>query len=110
MLFSEELFQEAQVFEQYYAEGAYFRLQQAYSCVGMSREYVVEERKISRSVIDIICREYEKGEDTIDICKVAVIKITIRTKRVQSADKKDVKEIPSGIVWKADLFSVLSFI
>ena len=65
MLFSEELFQEAQVFEQYYAEGAYFRLQQAY-LVYMSREYVVEERKISRSVIDIICREYEKGEDTID--------------------------------------------
>lgn len=73
MLFSEELFQEAQVFEQYYAEGAYFRLQQAY-LVYMSREYVVEERKISRSVIDIICREYEKGEDTIDICKVAVLK------------------------------------
>mgnify|MGYP000618134249 CR=1 FL=1 len=44
MLFSEELFQEAQVFEQYYAEGAYFRLQQAY-LVYMSREYVVEEKK-----------------------------------------------------------------
>ena len=44
MLFSEELFQEAQVFEQYYAEGAYFRLQQAY-LVYMSREYVVEESK-----------------------------------------------------------------
>ena len=28
----------------------------------------------SRSVIDIICREYEKGEDTIDICKIAVLK------------------------------------
>lgn len=38
------IFQEAQVFEQYYAEGAYFRLQQAY-LVYMSREYVVEERK-----------------------------------------------------------------
>lgn len=25
-------------------------------------------------MIDIICREYEKGEDTIDICKVAVLK------------------------------------
>lgn len=73
MLFSEELFQEAPIFEQYYSEGAYFRLQQAY-LVYMSREYVVEERKISRSVIDIICREYEKGEDTIDICKVAVLK------------------------------------
>ena len=73
MLFSEELFQEAPIFEQYYAEGAYFRLQQAYLSY-VSREYVVEERKISRSVIDIICREYEKGEDTIDICKIAVLK------------------------------------
>src|SRR5699024_8942636 len=62
-----------QVFEQYYAEGAYFRLQQAYLAY-VSREYVVEERRITRSVIDIICREYEKGEETIDICKIAVLK------------------------------------
>ena len=73
MLFSEELFQEAQIFEQYYAEGAYFRLQQAYLTY-VSREYVVEERKIGRSIIDIICREYEKGEETGDICKIAVLK------------------------------------
>ena len=73
MLFSEELFQEAPIFEQYYAEGAYFRLQQAYLTY-VSREYVVEDRKIGRSVIDIICREYEKGEETGDICKIAVLK------------------------------------
>lgn len=73
MLFSEELFAEVQVFEEYYAEGAYFRLQQAYLAY-MSRGYVVEDRKISKSIIDIICREYEKGEDTIDICKIAVLK------------------------------------
>ena len=34
----------------------------------------MEERKIGRSVIDIICREYEKGEETSDICKIAVLK------------------------------------
>lgn len=73
MLFSESLFGEVAIFEDYYAEGAYFRLQQAYLAY-MSREYVVENRKISKSVIDIICREYEKGEDTIDICKIAVLK------------------------------------
>ena len=73
MLFSEEIFQEAQIFEQYYAEGAYFRLQQAYLTY-VSREYVVEDRKIGRSVIDIICKEYEKGEETGDICKIAVLK------------------------------------
>lgn len=73
MLFSEEIFGEAAIFEDYYAEGAYFRLQQAYLAY-MSREYVTEERKISKSVIDIICREYEKGEEVIDICKIAVLK------------------------------------
>lgn len=73
MLFAEEIFGEVAIFEDYYAEGAYFRLQQAYLAY-MAREYVAEERKISKSVIDIICKEYEKGEDTIDICKIAVLK------------------------------------
>ena len=48
MLFSEELFQETKVFEAYYDEGAYFRLQQAYLAY-VSREYVVEARKIEKS-------------------------------------------------------------
>ena len=67
------VFAEAAIFEDYYAEGAYFRLQQAYLAY-MSREYVTENRKISKSVIDIICREFEKGEEVIDICKIAVLK------------------------------------
>ena len=73
MLYAESVFADAQIFEDYYSEGAYFRLQQAYLAY-MSREYVAENRKISRSVIDIICHEYEKGEETIDICKIAVLK------------------------------------
>ena len=73
MLFAEEVFGEVGVFEDYYAEGAYFRLQQAYLAY-MSRAYVTENRKIAKSVIDIICKEYEKGEETIDICKIAVLK------------------------------------
>ena len=47
MLYSEDLFGEVAIFEDYYAEGAYFRLQQAY-LVYVSREYVVEERKIQQ--------------------------------------------------------------
>lgn len=47
MLYSEDLFGEVAIFEDYYAEGAYFRLQQAY-LVYVSREYVVEERKTRR--------------------------------------------------------------
>ena len=72
-LFTERIFATDQIFEAYYAEGAYVGLQQAYLAY-MSRDYVVDGRKISRSVIDIICKEYEKGEETIDICKIAVLK------------------------------------
>ena len=72
-LYTENIFAVDQIFEAYYAEGAYVGLQQAYLAY-MARDYIVENRKISRSVIDIICREYEKGEETIDICKIAVLK------------------------------------
>ncbi len=58
--FSEELFQETKVFEAYYDEGAYFRLQQAYLAY-VSREYVVEARKIEKSIIDIICKGSREG-------------------------------------------------
>ena len=73
MLYGEQLFGEVAVFESYYAEGAYFRLQQAY-LVYMSHEYVVADRKVHRSIIDIIIREYEKGEEIPDVCKIAVLK------------------------------------
>ena len=108
MLFSEELFQEAPVFEAYYAEGAYFRLQQAYLAY-ISREYVVEERKIGKNVIDVICQEYEKGEPTIDICKIAVLKY-YSTREYGYADKEDSEEVSSGTLRQADLFPVLPFL
>ena len=90
MLFSEELFQESQIFEEYYEEGAYFRLQQAYLAY-VSREYVVEDRKIGRNIIDIICREYEKGEETIDVCKLAVLKY-YSTREYNSKTRKTLKK------------------
>lgn len=90
MLFSEELFGEVAVFEEYYEEGAYFRLQQAYLAY-ISREYVVEERKVGKSIIDIICREYEKGEETIDICKIAVLKY-YSTREYTSTVRKTLKK------------------
>ena len=106
MLFSEELFGEVPIFEEYYEEGAYFRLQQAYLAY-MSREYVVEERRMSRSIIDIICKEYEKGEETIDICKIAVLKY-YSTREYTTTVRKTLKKILTGAVRQADLFSVLS--
>lgn len=73
MLFSEEVFGEEGIFEDYYAEGAYFRLQQAYLTY-VSREYVIRNRKIHKGIIDIICQEYRKGEFIQDICQIAVLK------------------------------------
>ena len=102
MLFSEELFQEAQIFEEYYEEGAYYRLQQAYLAY-VSREYVVEERKIGRSVIDIICREYEKGETTIDICKLAVLKY-YSTREYSSQTRKTLKKFLQELCGKQIYF------
>ncbi len=90
MLFSEELFLESQIFEEYYSEGAYIGLQQAYLGY-MARGYIVENRKISKSVIDIICKEYEKGEDTIDICKIAVLKY-YSTRQYDATTRKTLKK------------------
>ncbi|MDD3360097.1 MAG: DUF5717 family protein [Hespellia sp.] len=73
MLFSEELVGEEGIFEDYYSEGAYFRLQQAYLNF-VAREYVVRNRKIHKGIIDIVCNEYKKGEFIQDICQIAVLK------------------------------------
>lgn len=102
MLFSEEIFGESAIFEDYYAEGAYFRLQQAYLAY-MSREYVTEERKISKSVIDIICREYEKGEEVIDICKIAVLKY-YSTREYNSSSRKTIKQFLQELCGKQIYF------
>ena len=89
-IFTERIFAIDQIFEAYYAEGAYVGLQQAYLAY-MSRDYVVDGRKISKSIIDIICKEYEKGEETIDICKIAVLKY-YSTREYSSLLKKILKK------------------
>ena len=73
MLFTESLLGEDIIFESYYAGGAYLKLQQAY-LVYVSREYVVEGRMVSKGLFDIICKEHEKGENLLDICKIALLK------------------------------------
>lgn len=101
MLFSEEIFGESAIFEDYYAAGAYFRLQQAYLAY-MSREYVTEERKIGKGIIDIICREFERGEEVIDICKIAVLKYY--STRDYSSARKTVKQFLQELCGKQIYF------
>lgn len=74
MVFSENLFCEEKIFEDYYlSDNAYFRLKQAYLAY-VSREYVVYEREVDKCVFDIIVNECEHGEELADICKVALLK------------------------------------
>lgn len=102
MLFAEAVFGEVGVFEDYYAEGAYFRLQQAYLAY-MSRSYVTENRRIAKSVIDIICKEYEKGEETIDICKIAVLKY-YAGREYNSSMRKTLKKLLQDLCGKQIYF------
>ncbi len=74
MLFSERMFEEEQIFRDYYvSDNVYFRLKQAYLAY-VSRSYVVDGREVERCVFEIIANECEKKEDLPDICRVALLK------------------------------------
>lgn len=73
-VFSENLFQEEEIFEDYYINDmVYFRLKQAYLSY-VSREYVVYERELKESIFHIIAHECEKREELPEVCKVALLK------------------------------------
>lgn len=74
MLFSENLFEEGKIFEDYYlSDNVYFRLKQAYLAY-VSREYVVYGRDLDSNVFDMIAHECDQKEDLADICKIALLK------------------------------------
>ena len=64
---------------------------------------MVEERRIGKSVIDIICKEYEKGETTIDICKLAVLKY-YSTRDYNSQTRKTLKKFLQELCGKQIYF------
>ncbi|EEG73403.1 DUF5717 family protein [[Clostridium] hylemonae] len=74
MVFSEDMFMEEDIFEDYYlSDSVYFRLKQAYLAY-VSREFVLKGRETGRIVFDIIIHECEKKEELPDICKIALLK------------------------------------
>lgn len=73
MLFSEVMFGEEEIFEDYYTGRPYFRLKQAYLAY-VSRMYVVWGRVLSERMVHIILTEYTQKEYLADICKAAVLK------------------------------------
>ena len=73
MLFSENIFDEEKIFEDYYlSDTAYFRLKQAYLAF-VSREYILYGRELESCVFRIIARECDQKEELPDICKVALL-------------------------------------
>ena len=74
MLFSENLFQEEKMFEDYYlGDNVYFRLKQAYLAY-VSKQYVVQNRELDPIIFEIIANECDRREELTDICKVALLK------------------------------------
>ena len=63
MLFSENIFDEEKIFEDYYlSDTAYFRLKQAYLAF-VSREYILYGRELETCVFRIIARECDQKEE-----------------------------------------------
>ena len=88
MLFSEDMFEEEKIFEDYYlSDNVYFRLKQAYLAY-TARQYVFFGRELNRCVFDIIANECEKKEELPDICKVALL--SYFSDRYYSADMASV--------------------
>ncbi len=73
MLFSEVLFEEAEIFEDYYVGRPYFRLKQAYLAYA-SYQYVLQNRKMHQNIFTIIMKELREKEYLADICKAAILK------------------------------------
>ncbi len=73
MLFSEVMFQEEEVFEDYYTGKPYFRLKQAYLAYA-AYKYVLENREIKENIHAIMIREFTEKAYLADICKAAVLK------------------------------------
>ncbi|MGN1266321.1 MAG: DUF5717 family protein [Dorea sp.] len=86
MLFSEDMFQEEKIFEDYYlSDNVYFRVKQAYLAYA-AKQYVVEGRIIDKIVFEIIANECDKEEELPDICKIALLKYYADRERVSELE------------------------
>ena len=73
MLFSEVMFQEEKIFEDYYTGKPYFRLKQAYLAYTAYR-YVIDDREMKQDIFAIMMKEFAEKEYLADVCKAAVLK------------------------------------
>lgn len=73
MVFSEYVFEEAEIFDDYSRGGAYFRLKQAYIAY-ISHEYIVSEREIHPVIMQIMGECFYNHEDVADVVQIALLK------------------------------------
>ncbi len=73
MLYTEDMFGEDRIFQEYCKGKAYFRLKQAYFAF-VSREYVVSDRQSDRCFFELMLQDAADKEYLADICKVAALK------------------------------------
>ncbi|MFI3170908.1 MAG: DUF5717 family protein [Eubacteriales bacterium] len=73
MLFSEVIVGEDEIFVDYYLNGAYFRLEEAYIAY-VSREHVSKNKVLSPEIVEIIMNELHRKSELPDIVKIAMLK------------------------------------
>ncbi len=73
MLFSEEMFQEEEIFEDYYMGKPYFRLKQAY-LASVSYQYVIQNREVHTNIFTMMLKEFREKEYLADVCMAALLK------------------------------------
>lgn len=103
MLFSEVMFQEEEIFEDYYLGKPYFRLKQAYLAY-ISYQYVIEERQAGQNVFAIMMRELKEKEYLADICKAAILKYFV-DKPVDERSAKVLREYLRELCEKRMVFA-----
>lgn len=72
-VFGEQIFNDEEIFVDYYNSGAHFRLLKAYLALS-SREYIMYNRALPKSVVSVIVSQLKELEELTDIVKIAILK------------------------------------
>lgn len=72
-IFSEQLFNDEEIFLDYYENGPHFRLLKAYLSLS-AREYIMYNRQLPKQVITVILKELHEEKEVSDIVRIAILK------------------------------------
>lgn len=72
-VFSGHIFNDEDIFIDYYNNGAHFRLLKAYLSLS-AREYIMYNRELPKSVVSVILSQLKDVQETTDIVKISILK------------------------------------